>query len=114
MRSILKAVGDFVDEVLALFPAEAGVGDGFAVFLTVGGLAAVNQIRFHHESLDQFGDAFVMAHAVQYLGGNARLFGEVLAGVGVVGVYNHSRSVEPTLFKQLAKQHKVFKMIIGQ
>ena len=84
----LAAFCDFVDELFAVFPAEAGVGDGAAVYAFADLLAAFFDVAFDHEAFYQVMNVFGVFAAVEYFSGDTDLFFKLLAGVCVVGVYD--------------------------
>ena len=53
LSRLLEQVSHLVDEALALLPAEACVGDGFAVDAASNWLVAVFYVAFHHETLHE-------------------------------------------------------------
>ena len=101
------------DEVTALFPAQAGVGDGLAVDAAAHLLGAILQVGFHHEAFDQGGDLRVEGAAVHDVLADADLLQVFLAGVVVVGVHNDGGVVQAGLPIELQQVPEVLIMIIG-
>ena len=76
------------DQPFGVGPADAGVGDGFAVDAAAHDLATGFQVALHHEALDQALEVRVLAAGVEDLLADAPLLVGVLAGVGVIGIHD--------------------------
>ena len=63
-----------VDEAFGFFPAQAGVGDGFAICAFTDLLIAVFDIAFNHQAFDQLLDVSLMFAAVDDVLGDTDLF----------------------------------------
>ena len=78
---ILNFVCKVVNKVLGLFPAKAGVCDGFSVDSAVGFLTAVLDIAFDHKAFYHFCDVAVISAAIHNFMGNTDLFKPLFSGV---------------------------------
>ena len=62
------------DEFFGLFPADAGIGDGFAEAFFVDLTGTVLQITFDHEAFEDLRDVGIVTTAMQNLFANTGLF----------------------------------------
>ena len=76
------------DKGAALFPAEAGVGDGLAIDAFADLLAAIFDVALDHEAFHDAGDVRGVATAGHDVFGNADLLHVFLAGVVMIAVDN--------------------------
>ena len=81
-----KHIRQVEDKSLALFPAEAGIGDGLAVDPAVYLLASVLDIAFDHQSLDHAADIGVVAAGMHNFLADADLLEVLLVGIAVIDV----------------------------
>ena len=77
-------------------------------------LAAVFNVAFDHQSLDQFMDIVAVTAAVQDFFGDPDLFQILLVGVGMVHIHDTGRILEGSLGIELTEKTKVLIMIIGK
>ena len=109
-----KSLGDLIQEALGIFPAQAGVGDGFAIAVFADLLASWFNVAFNHDTLDKVMDVRGMAAAVQNLLDDADLLGILLVGIGMIGVHNAGGILQVPLRIQTVEQDQVLIVIIGQ
>ena len=75
----LRLFGDGVEQRFGILPAEAGVGDRLAVGAVSGdGLAALDEVAFDHQPLDELFERGVVLAAVHHLARDADLLAELL------------------------------------
>ena len=77
-----------------LFPAQAGVGNRFAIDAVMHALSTVLDIAFNHQTLDDSVDVRVQLAGLHDILGNADLLQIFFAGVGVVGIHNNCRILQ--------------------
>ena len=102
-ESLYQAFCDVVDKSFGVGPSKAGVGDGLAVAVLADFLAAWLKVAFDHDALDHLLNLAGMA-AVEHLLDNPNLFLVLLAGVGMVGIYDAGRILKVTFAVQLMKK----------
>ena len=84
------------DKGAALFPAEAGVGDGFAVDAFADLLATIFDVALDHEAFHDAGDVRGVAAAGHDVFSDADLLHVFLAGIVMVAIDDDSRVGEGT------------------
>ena len=94
-----------VDQPFGFLPAQAGIGDGFAVNVLAAAdlLGSGLQIAFDHEALYQGIDPWIVVAASQYLPGDSDLLFVFFVGVGVVGIYDGSRIFQTGLLSSSSR-----------
>lgn len=70
---VLTFFGDVVEKLLGFLPAQAGVGDGFAIDVVVDCLGAVFDVAFNHQTFDKVVDVLAVAAAVEDFLGDTNL-----------------------------------------
>ena len=75
-------------------------------------LSAFKQIAFDHNTFDQFVEIRIVVAAVKYFAYDTNLFFELLAGVGMVYIYDGSWIFEIFFAIQVIKTHQIFIMIV--
>ena len=83
---LLQSVGNVKDKFFCLFPTEAGISNGLAVYALFSLLSAVFDVAFDHKTLDEAVQIVVVTLAVKNFLSNTDLFKITLVGVGVVAV----------------------------
>src|SRR5699024_8259087 len=88
----LAQLGTGIQKLFGILPAKTGICDGFAIYV-VGTdlLAAFYQIAFDHHTFYQLLDVFGYQAAVEHFLYDADLLLVLFAGVGMIGVNDHSR-----------------------
>lgn len=112
VKLFLHQVRDFVNQPFRLFPAQAGVGDGFAVGAAVNLLVAVFYIAFYHKALDKVVNACIIGSVLQDFPDDAALLVGVFAGVGVVGVNDDGGVLEALFFIEFVEEKQVL-VVVG-
>ena len=74
---------NIVDQLLGIFPAKTGVGDGLTIDVAVAAdlLAAAYNVALDHQTLHHGFDLRVVVPAVKYLVADADLFHVLLVGI---------------------------------
>ena len=100
---LFERIGNFKYKLFGLFPAEAGIGYGFAVFVIAYFLRSVHKIAFYHQALDQLSYVGIEIAGFNNVFGNSYLLHKLFARVCVVYV-NYDRGVfKPAVFVKIEK-----------
>ena len=87
-----------VNESFGLFPAKAGVGNGFSEDMLLGLTSTVLKVALDHKPLDELSYVGRITAAVKYLLGNSDLLKILFARVCMVCINNNRRILKSALF----------------
>ena len=113
MDLLFDHIRDLVHQPFAFFPAQTGIRDGLAVAVFADPAAAGFDVAFDHKSLYQTTDVIRVAAAVQDFLGNTHLFGVLLVGIGVVGIYDAGWILKISLGVEIAEKLKILVVVVG-
>ena len=97
-----------------LFPAQAGVGNRFAIDAVMHALSTVLDIAFNHQALDDSVDVRVQLTGMHDILSNANLLQIFFAGVGVVGIHNNCRILQLTFCVHINNDFQYLIMVVGE
>ena len=108
------ALSYLIQQSLGILPAQAGIRDGFAVYMIVDSLAAFLDIAFDHDAFYQTADVLGVGAAVQHFLDDTDLLFKLLVGIVVVCVYDAGRILQLSGVVEVQKMTQVLVVVIGQ